>query len=167
MAEEDRLGYLKPNLDLSLEDRALFVINRITKLSKVNGPDTLALQGVKLTSASPGRTEWELTIESKHCNSANNLHGGCSATILDCLTSTTLVTMARPGYLENGHVSRTITMSYLRPVPNGTKVKIDCQFIAAGRTTANVQGQIKTMDGKVCVTCVHDKALLPIPTPKL
>ena len=50
-------------------------------------------------------------------------------------------------------------MSYLRPVPIGTTVRIECEVVAAGKSTANIWGAIKTLDGKTCVTCVHDKAV--------
>jgi len=36
---------------------------------------------------------------------------------------------------------------------------VECRVVAAGKRTANVSGEIRTKDGKVCVTCVHDKAV--------
>jgi acyl-coenzyme A thioesterase PaaI-like protein len=49
-------------------------------------------------------------------------------------------------------------MTYLRPVPNGAKTTIESEVVAAGRNTANLVGRI-LVNGKVCVTCVHDKAV--------
>ena len=105
-----------------------------------------------------GATIWELDIEPHLCNKGRNLHGGAACTILDNLTSTALLTIAKPGFLDGGHVSRTITMSYLRPVPMHSKATIECRVVAAGRNTANLFGEIK-VDGKTCVTCTHDKAV--------
>jgi len=119
------------------------------------------------------------------CNKSNNLHGGAACTVLgegshaitqnsigvphltdvlDNLTSTALLTIAKEGFLDGGHVSRTITMTYLRPVPVGTKVRLICKAVAAGKRLAHCTGQIETLDGKVCVTMLHDKAVLPRPS---
>lgn len=128
-----------------------------------DGYDVTTLAYAKTISATAegnhGRTLFEMTVAPKLCNKGGNLHGGAACTLLDSLTSTALTVIARPGFMDSGHVSRTITMTYLRPVPAGTKIMIECVVVAAGKNTANVTGTIKTLDGKVCVTCVHDKAV--------
>jgi acyl-coenzyme A thioesterase 13 len=151
--------YQSPDLTMSLLDRVNALRDAISNDPDYTGFDTTALKGVELLSVDPGRTVWSLTIGPHHANKGRNLHGGCSATILDNLTSTALLTLAKPGFLDGGHVSRTITMSYLRPVPIGMKVRIECEVVAAGKSTANLYGVIKGPDGKICVTCVHDKAV--------
>ena len=151
---------------MSLEDRVIALRDVLEGDENYDGFDKVPLKGLKLTKVEPGRTEFEMTILSSHCNKGKNLHGGCSCTLLDTLTSTALLTLAKPGFLDGGHVSRTITMSYLRPVPVGTRVKIECEVVAAGKTTANIWGAIKTMDGKTCVTCIHDKAVFNSGTQK-
>jgi acyl-coenzyme A thioesterase 13 len=154
-----RDSYNNPDLSLSLEDRVKALGNSIAADPDYVGFDKAALNGVKLVKVEPGHIEWEMTILPTHANKSGNLHGGCAATILDNVTSTTLLTIAKPGSFDGAQVSRTITMSYLRPVPIGTKVKIECEVIAGGKNTANLWGAIKTMDGKTCVTCVHDKVI--------
>lgn len=79
--------------------------------------------------------------------------------LLDMPTSTVLGITAKPGYLDSGHVSRTLAMTYLRPVPMGTKVEVEYHTITISKRIANLSGIIKTMDGKACVTCVHDKVV--------
>lgn len=93
------------------------------------------------------------------CNKGGNLHGGAAATLLDSLTSTSLLTIAKPGFLDAGHVSRNLNTTYLRPVPVGSKCTVECEVVAAGKNTAMVRGVIKNADGKVAVFCVHDKAV--------
>lgn len=66
--------------------------------------------------------------------------------------------------MDAGTVSRSITMTYLRPVPAGTKVRMICTAVSGGKRLAHCIGQIETLDGKVCVTMVHDKAVVPRPT---
>ncbi|KAK5258499.1 hypothetical protein LTR20_005093 [Exophiala xenobiotica] len=137
-------------LKLSIPDRVLALHAEITKDPNFFGFDTHTLKdtNISLISASPNRTTWEMDVPSHLCNKSANLHGGAAATLLDNLTSTALMTIARPGFLDGGHVSRTITMSYLRPVPKGSHVTVDCEVQAAGRNTANIVGKVY-LNGKL------------------
>jgi len=146
---------------LPLKDRVLALQNSLLNDPDFFGFDTYALKHCdpKLLDATPNFTKWSLVISSELCNKSGNLHGGAAATLLDYLTSTALVTIAKEGFMDGGHVSRTITMSYLRPVPLGAKVTVECEVHAAGRNTANILGKVYNEAGKLCVTCVHDKAV--------
>jgi acyl-coenzyme A thioesterase 13 len=148
-------------VNLSAKDKVLTVERTILEDPNFFGFDTYALKHASpiLLDARENFTKWKLTIGSELCNKGGNLHGGAAATILDNLTSTALVTIAREGFLDGGHVSRTITMTYLRPVPLGEEVTVENEVMAAGRNTANVVGKIFNREGKLCVTCVHDKAV--------
>jgi acyl-coenzyme A thioesterase 13 len=110
-------------------------------------------------SAETASVVYEVTIENFLCNVGKTLHGGAAATILDHLTSTALFTISKPGFLDRGIFSRTLIVTYLRPVPMGTKAIVEAEVVSAGRTLANVRGVIKTPDGKPCATCIHDLAL--------
>ncbi|EXJ87399.1 hypothetical protein A1O3_04359 [Capronia epimyces CBS 606.96] len=153
---------------LPIRERVQAVFDVITKDPNYSGFDTHAVgQNLTLVDVQPNVAKWEMEIGSHLCNKSGNLHGGAAATILDNLTSAALLTIARPGFLDGGHVSRTITMSYLRPVPGGSRVTIDCEIQAAGRNTANISGKI-FVDGKLCVSCIHDKVVFARqPTAKL
>lgn len=152
--------YQSPDVTAPIRDRVEALTKAIAHDPNYCGPDTVAHRAgdITLTKAEPGRTEWTMNITLEHCNKSKNLHGGCACTVLDNLTSTALLTLAKPGFLDAGHVSRTITMSYLRPVPLGSKVEIICEAVQAGRNTANLRGEIR-LNGKTCVTCTHDKAV--------
>ncbi|RMZ87902.1 hypothetical protein DV736_g4870, partial [Chaetothyriales sp. CBS 134916] len=143
----------------TMEDRVKALQHLVTEKSIHNGPDAVLLKNARLTGVSRGKTTWEIDIETHFCNMSGNLHGGAAATILDNLTSTAYVTLSEPGTLNTGTVSRTITMTYLRPVPLYSTAQIECKVVAAGRNLINLYGEI-LVDGKVCVTCVHDKAVL-------
>jgi len=110
-----------------------------------------------------GATAIEAEIKPYMCNGAGNLHGGAAATIMDNLTSTALMVLSRPGKMEYGTVTRNLAVTILRPVKMGTRVRIESEVVSVGKTLANVQGWIKTLDGKVCVTCSHDKAIVSGP----
>lgn len=143
-----------------MRERVLALHKEITSDGGYRGFDTISLEGtnVTLVECLPNRTVWEMDIPAHLCNKSGNLHGGAAATILDNLTSTALITIAKEGFLDGGHVSRTITMSYLRPVPLGSKARIECDVQAAGKSTANLLGKL-FVNGKLALSCVHDKAV--------
>ena len=153
------LGVLQnPDLTQTPYDRCLAVHTSLTTDPSYIGFDKSCLQQCTLLSASSTTqsTVYTLTVTPTLCNKAGNLHGGAAATILDNLTSTALLTIARPGFLDAGHVSRTLTTTYLRPVPPGV-YRVESEVVSAGKSLAHVRGAIVTMDGKVCVSCTHDK----------
>lgn len=157
--------YTGPDLSLPPDERVKALLKEFAHNPKNQYWDTTCLREVEFISADidTQSVEFELTVSPLLCNRAGSLHGGCSTTLMDTLTSTALLTIARPGYIDAGHVSRTLTTTFLRPVAAGTKVKISCHVVAAGRTTAHMRGVMTTMDGKVCVTCDHDKAIFSKP----
>ena len=115
------------------------------------------------THETPATAVFALTIEPYMCNVGGNLHGGCASTILDNLTSTVLHLGAREGFLDHGSVSRTLTVTFLRPVPLGMQCTVEAELVSAGRTLAHVRGVIRDAAGKACVSCVHDKAVVQAP----
>ena len=128
-----------------------------------DGWESKIMQRTTCISASfeQGTIAFEIDIDPPLCSVFGNLHGGAASTILDQLTSIVLHMYTKPGYLENGTVTRTLTVTCLRPVMAGTKVRVDTELISIVRTMGNVRGEIKTMDGKVCFACVHDKFIIP------
>src|SRR2546423_2022838 len=156
-------AYQHPILSLSPTDRVLALYEELTAPPPAGESvcfDALPLQHARFVSASAESqsTTWSFIAAPELCNKGGNLHGGCAATLLDSLTSTALLTIAKPGFLDGGHVSRTLSCTYLLPVPMDTECVVECWVVAAGKRMANVQGEIRTKDGKVCVSCVHDKA---------
>lgn len=118
------------------------------------------LQGVKFIRGCQETQSAQFTfvVEPSFCNKGGNLHGGIATTLFDNLTTLALLTIAKPGYWDTFGVSRTLTVSFLRPLPANSKVLVDCEVVAAGKRMVNIMGTMKTADGKICVTCVHDKA---------
>jgi acyl-coenzyme A thioesterase 13 len=154
-------SYNAPDLSLPIETRIRNLHTELTTTPGYVGYDTLGLRQCVFLSASAATqsSTWELTVTPELCNKGGNLHGGAAATILDSLTSTALLTIAKPGFLDAGHVSRNLNTTYLRPLPVGSKVRVECEVVAAGKNTAMVKGVIRTVDGKVAVFCAHDKAV--------
>lgn len=174
---EDRVGKntqkgiasFKPDFSLSIEQRIQNLHKELAYNSSYEGFDSLVLRHVTFIScsATTQSVKWSFKPTLILCNKGGNLHGGAAATLLDLLTSTALLTIAKPGFLDAGHVSRNLNTTYLRPVPPGTECVVECEVVAAGKNTAMVRGVLKTLDGKICVHCAHDKAVFPTTTPKL
>jgi acyl-coenzyme A thioesterase 13 len=41
----------------------------------------------------------------------------------------------------------------------GAKCRVEVELVATGRTMAHVTGVIRDMEGRVCVSCVHEKVV--------
>jgi acyl-coenzyme A thioesterase 13 len=92
------------------------------------------------------------------CNAGSNLHGGAVALIFDILTSIAVGTVAREGFWDQGHVSRTLNCSYVRPAPEGTELVIETEVVSLGKSLAMLRGTMRRKDnGKICYTCEHHK----------
>ncbi|EEQ86975.1 uncharacterized protein BDCG_02095 [Blastomyces dermatitidis ER-3] len=120
--------------------------------------DVSCMKAIKLVKVEPGTVEFEFTVTENMCNPLGILHGGCTTTILDVLTSTAAFSLP-DNDLALGTLSRTLTMTFLRPVPVGTTVRVVVHLVAAGKKFVNFTGNLLTLDGKVCASCVHDKAV--------
>lgn len=148
------------DLSLPLEERVRALLLYLVEDPQNMEFGTAVARGVELLSANqPSKSvHYMFTVVPKLCNKAGSLHGGAASTLLDTLTSTALLSIAKAGYWETLGVSRTLTVTFLRPLPLGTKVFVDCEVVAVGKSMANLKGTMKNADGKVCVTCIHDKA---------
>lgn len=62
-----------------------------------------------------------------------------------------------------GGVTRILTISYLRPVPIGTTIRVHAQVVQHGRTMALMRGKMTSVDGKkVFATAEHHKVNVPM-----
>jgi acyl-coenzyme A thioesterase PaaI-like protein len=69
-----------------------------------------------------------------------------------------LALIAKPGFWTRFGVSRTLNVTYLRPVPNGEVVLVECEILDAGRRMCSLRGVMRReSDGKVLVVCEHGK----------
>jgi acyl-coenzyme A thioesterase 13 len=67
--------------------------------------------------------------------------------------------VSSPGIFALGGVSRNLSLTYLRPVPEGTEIRVVCEVIHVGRKLALLRGEIRrAKDDTVCVVASHEKA---------
>ncbi|KAH0612374.1 uncharacterized protein H6S33_010426 [Morchella sextelata] len=150
-------------LDLTLTGPARFraFLTSYTALNPTyQGFDREILESLVLVSTTSTTTVFELTIKAAYTNGLNSLHGGCAALIYDICTSAALMVIAREGFWESTGVSRNLNITYIRPVPCGTKVRIESEVVHAGLRLATIRGVMKTEDGKIVSTAEHTKVNL-------
>ncbi|KAI1124141.1 Thioesterase/thiol ester dehydrase-isomerase [Nemania abortiva] len=137
---------------------------------------TSILQNISIVSHSSSPPHpcatFRFTVQSLHSNFLGNLHGGCASTVFDICTTLSLNLISRPGFWEYGGVSRTLNVTYLRPVPVGTTVEIECEITHAGQRLSSLRGVMRIaandgMQGLILSTCEHTKFNTDPPVQKL
>ncbi|KAJ9162192.1 hypothetical protein NKR19_g1511 [Coniochaeta hoffmannii] len=101
---------------------------------------------------------FRLEVQHVHSNAIGHMQGGCVSTLLDYVTSLSLGLMNEPGFWFFLGVTRTLTVTLLRPIPIGEVIVIEGEVVHAGRRLANLRGRItRESDGAVLAVCEHEK----------
>ncbi|CZT20240.1 uncharacterized protein RCC_06098 [Ramularia collo-cygni] len=104
---------------------------------------------------------YELDVVPGLCNSMGNMHGGAVATLADNTTTLAAAPISRPGFWEHGGVSRTLNVTYLRPITKGSTLRIECAVRSVGQKLAATQCSIRSKEtGKVLALAEHNKAAI-------
>ncbi|KFY46803.1 hypothetical protein V494_00321 [Pseudogymnoascus sp. VKM F-4513 (FW-928)] len=127
-----------------------------TELGNVWGESicTTDLKPISATAKPTGKVVFEYTCQPSHANRLGNLHGGCASTIFDIATTVALVPISKPDFWKFVGVSRTLNVTYLRPVPVGETVVIECEVIAIGKRLCTMR---RKSDGALTCICEHGK----------
>jgi acyl-coenzyme A thioesterase 13 len=113
-------------------------------------------------TASPKATGvFELDITPRWSNRMGNMHGGAIALVFDMCTTMSAAPLARKDFWVFGGVSRTLAVTYLRPVRMGVTVEIHCEVLQMGRRLATLRGEMRDKGtGAVLCVCEHNKVAL-------
>lgn len=111
---------------------------------------------------------FELEMTSTYCSRMGNAHGGAVSLIFDMCTTICMAPCAREDFWLFGGVSRTLNVTYMRPVQQGTTVIIECEVLQVGKRLATIRGMMKSkQDGRVLCSCEHNKASISFPETKI
>lgn len=93
----------------------------------------LSASGSSSCSGELAHATFLLPIIPSFCNPMSNMHGGAVALLADMATSMAAAPIAEEGWWEFGGVSRTLGVTYLRPVKGGREVRVECVVRGVGR----------------------------------
>lgn len=105
-----------------------------------------------------GTVHCQWKVDLCHLNSGGTLHGGCTASIVDEVTSLSLMVKGKMS------VSTEINVSYLRPAFEGELLDIHSKVTKAGNALAFLEAEFVNRDGKLVVVGKHTVAVLHKPT---
>jgi len=112
----------------------------------------------RIIDTQEGRVRIELDVAKEHTNAFGTLHGGCTATMVDTVTTSALVATSRgePG------VSVDLAVSYLAAANLGETVVVEGSVIKLGKSLAFTRADVfRKSDNKLLATGLHTKALPP------
>ena len=100
-----------------------------------------------------------MKVSPLYANRMGNMHGGAIAMILDMCTTMTAAPLARRDFWWFGGVSRTLGITYLRPVRKDMDLLIECEILQQGERLSTIRGQIRDRNsGALLSTAEHNKA---------
>ncbi|KAL2834153.1 HotDog domain-containing protein [Aspergillus pseudoustus] len=109
-----------------------------------------------------------LKVVPEYSNRMGNMHGGAMAMIYDMCTTMCAAPLARDDFWVFGGVSRTLSVTYLRPVRSSMDILIECEVLQQGRRLTTIRGQMKDKsDGSLLSVAEHNKASIEFVNPKV
>uniref|UniRef100_A0A0N5C1X6 Acyl-coenzyme A thioesterase 13 n=1 Tax=Strongyloides papillosus TaxID=174720 RepID=A0A0N5C1X6_STREA len=109
----------------------------------------------RVICADEGKVKVEMEVTDDMTNPVGTLHGGCSATLIDCIT--TFACIATPQ--QKAGVSVDMTINYLSSAKVGDTIVLEGNVLKLGKNLAFTQGNIYLKkDNNLIVTGLHTKA---------
>ncbi|CAH1381212.1 unnamed protein product [Tenebrio molitor] len=114
------------------------------------------VEKVNILSVGEGKCTAELKVEESHTNPMGGLHGGMSATLLDCISTYALMSkLGKPG------VSVDIHISYLKGAKVGDEILIDANVVKTGKSLAFLEVEIRNkISGDILVKGTQTQFLM-------
>lgn len=114
------------------------------------------LEKMTVVSAVPGKVICEMKVEEEHTNKMGTLHGGMTATLVDCVSTYALLCTERgaPG------VSVDMNITYMSPAKMGEDILITAHILKQGKTLAFASVDLTNkVTGKLIAQGRHTKHL--------
>lgn len=104
---------------------------------------------------------FEVNVVQQLCNPMHNMHGGAVALLADMATTMAAAPAAREGFWEFGGVSRTLSVTFIKPIPRGTTARVECTLLSVGARLSLLRCIIKdSVSHALLATAEHGKVAL-------
>lgn len=90
------------------------------------------LKLVSATSSPRVTATFELKVVRALCNRLDNMHGGAIGLVYDMCTTMAMAPASRSDFWFFGGVSRTLSVTFLRPPKIGMDVLVECELLQIG-----------------------------------
>ena len=100
------------------------------------------LKKVQFVDGDIGRCIAGLRVEQEHCNYYGTLHGGCTATLIDCISTYALVQDTEDSLKKLG-VSVNMNIDYMKAGKLGSDIIIDAQLKKRGKKLAFLDVELR------------------------
>ncbi|KAG6571321.1 Acyl-coenzyme A thioesterase 13, partial [Cucurbita argyrosperma subsp. argyrosperma] len=118
--------------------------------------ENFVMTDLRVDLIEPGRIVCSLKVPARLLNENNSLHGGASASLVDCIGSVALKTL---GANTTG-VSLEINLSYLDAAYLDEEIEIDAKVLRLGKTIAVINVELRRKgNGKIIAQGRHTKYL--------
>ncbi|OAF70471.1 hypothetical protein A3Q56_01779 [Intoshia linei] len=111
------------------------------------------IKNIKILKSEKGYVKSQFYVDKSHCNLNKTLYGGCSATLIDCITSLALLSNGK----NNGGISMNLNLNYLRAIQMDQNIIIEGIATKVGKNVAYLKGKIYDKDNRLCLTASHIK----------
>lgn len=133
-------------------------------VGSVKSFDTDLMRRARVIGATwAGTAAIEIYLGLEYGNAGGTLHGGAAALVLDVFTSSAIVPLEshdihKEGFNPPGGVTRSMNITYLRPLFLPATVLVESEVLQAGRSATIVRGSICSSDRKQkYMVCEHHK----------
>ncbi|KAH7064053.1 HotDog domain-containing protein [Paraphoma chrysanthemicola] len=159
--------------DIKIADpkaRVQAYIDTYQKDVSYGGFEESLMRAIRVISASESTSEgeaegtkvdFELEVVPELCNPMDRMHGGAMALLADMSTTMAAAPIARRGWWEFGGVSRTLSVTYLRPTHMGSTVVVECILKSVSARLSVIQFTARDKaTGKILALAEHGKSAL-------
>ena len=115
--------------------------------------DTNIVKQMKVLEVSHGKLKCEMRVTDDFLNINGSLHGGCTATIVDAVSSFCFLTMDD----FKAGVSLDMSISYMKGAKSGEKLIIESNVLKGGGIIRFADVHIKNEDGQMVASGKHSK----------
>ncbi len=121
------------------------------RVSKALGEVPYArLLGIKLEQIESGSATLQMRVRKQLTQNHGVVHGGAMASLIDSATAFAIISLLAP---EEGVTTVDLTISYLRPVTNGT-LRCTAKVLRAGRRLFVVSAEVFDSGQKLVATAL-------------